>query len=86
MDDNVANARAVTLARIDGFLEKTGLSEHQFGLSAVGNHRFVGNLRKDTHGVTLRIIERAEAFMDNYQGGRLDAEAGGDAPPTGEAA
>lgn len=85
MDQNVANARAVTLARIDGFLEETGLSEHQFGISAVGNHRFVGNLRKNTHGVTLRIIERAEAFMDSYHSTRLRT-GGGSSPSAGEAA
>lgn len=54
--------RTQILARVTEFLDRTGMSERQFGLAAVGNHKFVPRLRHGA-GITLTVIERAEAFM-----------------------
>lgn len=59
---NMGNTRAEILARIESFLKEKDISEREFGLQAVGNHKFIRRLRGGL-GVTLTSIERAEAFM-----------------------
>lgn len=62
---NDQSARKAVISRIEGFLERTGLSEHAFGLRAMGDHKFVGRLRNGA-GITLTVIEKVEAFMDGF--------------------
>jgi hypothetical protein len=63
--------RKELLARIDAFLQRHRMTERQFGLGAVGNHRLVQRLRQG-FGVTLTVIEKAEAFMARADKGHQD--------------
>lgn len=54
--------RTSFLARVDAFLRATGMSSYRFGVEAVGDGKFVRRLRTGS-SVTLRLIERAEAFI-----------------------
>lgn len=56
------STRSFILGRIDRFLAENGMSANAFGTQAVGDHRFLIKLRHAS--VTLRLIERAERFMD----------------------
>ena len=56
------NTRASFVARIEGYCSRTGLNERQFGLAAMDDHGFMRRIRKG-RGVTLTLIERAEAYM-----------------------
>lgn len=57
------STRAQLLERIEAFLAAHRMSARQFGLDAVNDHRLVQRLRRGA-GVTLTVIEKAEAFMD----------------------
>lgn len=54
--------RSQFLERIAAFLLRHAMSERQFGLDAVGDHKFLMRLRAGA-GITLTVIEKAEAFM-----------------------
>jgi hypothetical protein len=53
--------RELVLKRIEQFLAATGMTAREFGLQAVGDHKFVARLKRGA--VTLGRIERAEAYM-----------------------
>lgn len=53
--------------RIDAFLTKHAMSEREFGIQSVGDNKFVSRVKNPDVGVTLKSIERAEAFMDDYK-------------------
>lgn len=57
--------RTQILARIGEYLRRTETSERQFGISAVGDHKFLSRLRSGA-GITLSTIERAEQFMRDH--------------------
>lgn len=78
------STRIQLLDRIAAFRERHGLTERQFGIEAVGDHRLISRLRDSETGVTLTTIDRAEAFMAQRDGG--DARPGDSASPSGEAA
>lgn len=59
--------REISVAWIESFLRRTGMSERQFGIEAVGDHKFLKKLR-GSHGVTLTSIERAEAYIRDWRG------------------
>lgn len=48
----------------EAFLQRTGMSERQFGIEAVGDHKFFKRLRSG-FGVTLTVIEKAERFIED---------------------
>lgn len=54
--------------RVEGFLERTGMSERQFGIEAVSDHKFLNRLRSGA-GITLTVIEKAERFIANTEAG-----------------
>lgn len=56
------NTRKHILARVEAFLRLHGLTAARFGLDAVGDHKFVKRLTEGA-GITLTVIERAEAYM-----------------------
>lgn len=56
--------RAHILVQIEAFLRQAGISEREFGLRAVNDHKFVPRLRAGR--ATLGRIERAEAFMRDW--------------------
>ena len=58
--------RASVIARVRAFLEETGMSPHRFGVEAVGDHKFMQRLESGA-GITLTVIERAEAFIGAYK-------------------
>ena len=57
-----APTRQVFLAAVAAFLHRHEMSEHQFCLRAVGDHKFLTRVREGA-GVTLTTIEKAEEFM-----------------------
>lgn len=62
------STREAVLSRVEAFIATHAISGRQFGIKAVGDHRFVPRLRSGA-GVTLRLIERAEAYMDGVEAG-----------------
>jgi hypothetical protein len=68
---DMISTRQFILNKVDDFLSaQEALSESRFGVLAVRDSRFVARLR-DGAGVTLTVIERAEAFMQTRaQGAR----------------
>jgi len=56
------DTRTTILSRIEAFIAAQDLSEREFGIKSVNDPKFVRRLRAG-FGVTLRSIERAEAFM-----------------------
>ncbi len=50
------------IQRAEAFVRRTRMSERQFGVEAVGDHKFFKRLRSGV-GVTLTVIERAERFI-----------------------
>lgn len=57
------STRTQLLDRIAAFRERHGLTERQFGIEAVGDHRLIRRLRDSETGVTLTTVDRAESFM-----------------------
>lgn len=68
------STREAVLARVEAFIAERGMSARQFSLDAVGDHRFVGRLRSGS-GVTLTVIERAEAYMARAEQATPSTEA-----------
>jgi len=54
--------RDALLSRIDRHCAATGMSEREFGYASVQDGRLVERLRIGK--ATLKVIERAEAFLD----------------------
>ncbi len=59
---SVTEFRATVLRRIEKFIAVRGLSDTTFGQQAVNDGHFVQDLREGVN-MTLRRLERAEAFM-----------------------
>lgn len=74
MTDADQSTRAAFLARLDAFLAQSGLSEREIGLSALNTHKAIPKLRDPAQSVTLRTIERLEAFMAAHEAGPPGAE------------
>lgn len=51
------------LANIEAFLERTGMTATAFGLEAVGDRNFVGDLRQGRMP-SLRLVEKVSAYID----------------------
>lgn len=73
METDDQKTREHILARIDAFLDTGSMSEREFGLRAVSDHKFVTRLRDRNIGVTLTNIEKAEAFMRKFDAGNSEA-------------
>ena len=73
METEDQKTRGHILARIETFLKAEGMSEREFGIRAVSNHKFVSRLRDSGIGVTLTNIEKAEAFMQKFEVGKSEA-------------
>lgn len=73
MESDGEKTREHLLGRIKAFLEKKGMSEHEFGRRAVSNHKWVRRLRNRDVGVTLTSIEKAEAFMREFEADNSEA-------------
>ena len=73
METDDQKTRDHILARIDAFLDTGRMSEREFGLRAVSDHKFVTRLRDRDVGVTLTSIEKAEAFMRKYEADKSKA-------------
>lgn len=56
------STREQFIRRAERFLERTGMSERQFGIEAVGDHKFFKRLRSGA-GITLTVIEKVEGFI-----------------------
>jgi hypothetical protein len=54
--------RQILLARIESYCADRGISERDFGYASVQDGRLVERLRNGK--ATLRLMERAEAFLD----------------------
>lgn len=73
METDGEKTRGRLLAQIDAFLKAQDMSEREFGLRAASNHKFVARLRDRDVGVTLTVIERAEAFMQKIEASNSEA-------------
>jgi len=51
------------LDEIETFLSRTGTSASAFGMSALGDPRFIGDLRTKDRSPSLRTVEKVRAFM-----------------------
>ena len=72
--------RKSILDGIRAYLARRGMSEHRFGMEAVGDHKLVARLRSGA-GITLTNIEKVEAYMrDN------PVPVPADNPPAGDEA
>ena len=56
------DTRRHIILRFERLLAELGLSDSAFGAAAVGNHKFMAQLRRG-RGVTLTTIERAERWL-----------------------
>jgi hypothetical protein len=56
------HTRETILRAIDDFLARSGMTERQFSMAVAGDHKLVKRLREGK-GITLTVIERAEAFI-----------------------
>ncbi|MBU8540839.1 hypothetical protein [Falsiroseomonas tokyonensis] len=56
--------RQSLIQQIDAFQRLHGLSDRQFSLMAIRDHKWLGRLRRGQ--VSLSSIERAEAFMRDH--------------------
>jgi hypothetical protein len=55
-------------AKIEAFLERTGMAESRFGRDVMRDSKFYYSLRKHKRSPTLRTVQRVEKFIDNYDG------------------
>ena len=53
------------LGEIDAFLQRTGMTQTQFGQEAMNNGSFVRQLRSGS-GITLRTLDKVRAFMSEW--------------------
>lgn len=51
------------IAEIDDYLQKTGMAPTTFGVRVLNDGKFVGRLRADPLGVTVRTIEKVRTWM-----------------------
>jgi hypothetical protein len=63
------------LEKIEAFLKAKGMSATAFGKAALGDPRFVSDLRKGTRSVTMRTNDTVLAFIAEHEAnaGRADA-------------
>lgn len=59
------STRDQVLEKIDAFRARTGLSDRQLSIDAIGDHNWMGRLRAGK-GVSLTSIEKVEAFIDAW--------------------
>ena len=59
---HLMETRQQFIERAEAFLRRSSMSERQFGIEAVGDHKFFKRLRSGA-GVTLTVIEKAERFI-----------------------
>lgn len=66
--------RDTLLREIDAFRQREGMTETRFGRAALNDGHFLRRLR---HGgnITLRTVERVQAFMRDYDQPRQRAAA-----------
>jgi hypothetical protein len=53
------------LGEIDAFLQRTGMTQTQFGEESMNNRSFVRQLRNGG-GVTLRTLDKVRAYMAEW--------------------
>lgn len=63
------------LSAIEAYLKRTGMAATRFGTLAVKDGNFVGRLRRDPKGVTLRTVEKVRKFMADNPPGRRNGRA-----------
>ncbi|MEQ8251552.1 MAG: hypothetical protein RIB41_09975 [Oceanibaculum nanhaiense] len=63
--------RVNIIRSIEAYCAAEGISERQFGIEAVGDHKLLKRLRSGA-GVTLTVIEKIEAYIES--GGRNQQE------------
>jgi hypothetical protein len=51
------------------FLLRTGMKHSKFGILAINDGNFVGDLRRGKRSPTLRTIERVRKFMASHEVG-----------------
>jgi hypothetical protein len=71
------STREQFIRRAESFLERSGMSERQFGIEAVGDHKFFKRLRSGA-GITLTVIEKVEGFIAEREA-KPRADASGEA-------
>ena len=54
------------LHEIEAFLQRTGMTQTQFGQEAMNNSSFVRQLRNGS-GVTLRTLDKVRAFTAEWE-------------------
>lgn len=72
------DTRQAVLAKIEAFLQRSGMSARRFGIEATGDHKLVKRLRSGA-GVTLTVIEKAERYIAEQGGMPRSATAPEDA-------
>lgn len=55
------------IARIDAFLERTGMAQAAFGEMACKDRSFVADLKSGSREPRLSTIEKVEKWMAEYQ-------------------
>lgn len=60
------HTRDTIVKAIEAFLQRTGMTERQFGVEVANDHKFVRRLREG-RGTTLTVIERAERYMADWK-------------------
>lgn len=68
----MSTTRTEFIERAEAFLVQSRISERQFGIQAVGDHKFLNRLRKGA-GVTLTVLEKAERFMADHSARSTEA-------------
>jgi hypothetical protein len=63
--------RQVLLSRIETFMARHGFGRVRFGVEATGYREFVRELERGD-SITLRRIEKAEAFMTRFEAAAQD--------------
>jgi hypothetical protein len=53
------------LGEIDAFLQRTGITQTQFGQKCMNNGSFIRQLRNGS-GVTLRTLDKVRSFMAEW--------------------
>lgn len=66
------DTRSQIIFRFESYIRAAKLSERQFGIDAVGDHKLLKRLR-DGRGVTLTVIARAEDWICQHP---VDSAAG----------
>lgn len=78
--------REQIVSHVEAFLERSRTTERAFSLAVAGDHKFLRRLREGA-GVTLTLIEKAEAHIAAWDAANGDATPpGAGTPPAREAA